>query len=229
MGRRAPRPVTVDREGSPISAADWPDPAVGHRQAGWSHRRPPGRAVQQPFGVFDALLRISVNRSRESFSLNSKRAYAQNQEGRESNSWPDRKRRPRIADLPGATVFEPAGVPARSLVEIVLTVDEFEALRLADYEGLYQKQAAERMGISRPTFGRIVEAARREVCVVLVEGGVLRIEGGVVAMPRIRSLTLRRVRSCLGPALRDWPPRTGARPAAHPDFFQTDVTDMGFP
>jgi uncharacterized protein len=70
------------------------------------------------------------------------------------------KRCRRIADLPGATLFKPAGVPARSLVEIVLTVDEFEALRLADYEGLYREQAAQRMGISRPTFGPIVKAAR---------------------------------------------------------------------
>ena len=46
------------------------------------------------------------------------------------------KRCRRIADLPGHTLFKPAGVPARSLVEIVLTVDEFEALRLADHEGL---------------------------------------------------------------------------------------------
>ena len=47
---------------------------------------------------------------------------------------PERCRR--IADLPGHTLFKPTGVPARSLVEIVLTVDEFEALRLADHEGL---------------------------------------------------------------------------------------------
>ncbi len=100
------------------------------------------------------------------------------------------KRRKKWCVSPEKVVRKPwAGVPARSLVEIVLTVDEFEALRLADYEGLYQKQAAERMGISRPTFGRIVEAARRKVARALVEGGVLRIEGGVVAMPRIRSFT----------------------------------------
>ena len=74
------------------------------------------------------------------------------------------KRRKKWCVSPEKVVRKPwAGVPARSLVEIVLTVDEFEALRLADYEGLYQKQAAERMGISRPTFGRIVEAARRKV------------------------------------------------------------------
>lgn len=60
--------------------------------------------------------------------------------------------------------------------------DEFEALRLADYEGLYQEQAAERMGVSRQTFGRIVEAARRKVAEALVKGLALRIGGGQVEM-----------------------------------------------
>lgn len=116
------------------------------------------------------------------------------------------KRCRRIADLPGVTVFEPAGVPARSLVEIVLTVDEFEALRLADYEGLYQKQAAERMGISRPTFGRIVEAARRKVAQGAGRGRCSEDRGGRGRNAPDPVVYLRRVRSCLGPALRDWPP-----------------------
>ncbi len=63
---------------------------------------------------------------------------------------------------------------------MTLTLDEFEAIRLADGEGLYQEEAAERMGVSRATFGRIVEAARRKVAQVLVEGKALRIEGGRV-------------------------------------------------
>lgn len=63
---------------------------------------------------------------------------------------------------------------------MTLTLDEFEAIRLTDREGLYQEQAAERMGVSRATFGRIVEAARRKIAEVLVEGKALRIEGGPV-------------------------------------------------
>jgi predicted DNA-binding protein (UPF0251 family) len=66
-------------------------------------------------------------------------------------------------------------------VEVVaITLDEFEALRLADLEGLYQEQAAAQMGVSRPTFSRIVDAARRKVADALVHGKVLRIEGGAV-------------------------------------------------
>ena len=58
-------------------------------------------------------------------------------------------------------VFKPAGVPARELEEVTLGLDGAEALRLADLEGLYHDAAALRMGVSRQTFGRIVEAARR--------------------------------------------------------------------
>lgn len=61
-----------------------------------------------------------------------------------------------------------------------MSLDEFEALRLADLEGLYQEQAAEQMGVSRATFGRIVVAARHKVAQTLVHGRALRIEGGPV-------------------------------------------------
>lgn len=61
---------------------------------------------------------------------------------------------------------------------LALTLDEFEALRLADLEGLYHETAAERMKVSRPTFGRIVKSARNKVARMLVEGAALRIEPG---------------------------------------------------
>jgi DNA-directed RNA polymerase subunit RPC12/RpoP len=70
---------------------------------------------------------------------------------------------------------------------VVLRVDELEALRLADKEGMYQEQAAEQMKISRPTFGRIVETARRKVAEALVEGKALRIEGGNFVMAEMRT------------------------------------------
>lgn len=93
----------------------------------------------------------------------------------------------RIGLLPPNSVFKPAGSPGLKLDEVILSVDEFEAVRLADYEGLYQEQAASRMGVSRQTFGRIVETARRKVAQALVEGMVLRIEGGVVEMAEQRT------------------------------------------
>ena len=67
------------------------------------------------------------------------------------------------------------------LEEVALSLDELEALRLADLEGLYQDEAAERMGVSRPTFARIVETSRRKVAEALVHGRALRIAGGPVA------------------------------------------------
>jgi len=83
-------------------------------------------------------------------------------------------------------LFKPAGIPASSLEEVVLALDELEALRLADLEGQYQEEAAQKMNISRQTFGRIIETARHKVAEALIHGKVLRIEGGVVAMPQMR-------------------------------------------
>jgi predicted DNA-binding protein (UPF0251 family) len=87
----------------------------------------------------------------------------------------------RVAEPPRCAYFKPAGIPMSRLEEVALSVDEFEALRLADLEGLYQDEAARRMGVSRPTFARIVEASRRKVAEALVHGRALRIAGGPVA------------------------------------------------
>ena len=86
----------------------------------------------------------------------------------------------RVAQLPEATYFKPRGAPLRNLEQVSLTVDELEALRLADLEGLYQEEAAGRMNVSRQTFGRIVEAARKKVADALVNGKALSIEGGPI-------------------------------------------------
>lgn len=86
----------------------------------------------------------------------------------------------RIAGRPAASIFKPIGIPVRALEEVVMTLDEFEAVRLADLEGLYQEEAAEQMGVSRPTFSRIVDTAHRKMADALVHGKALRIEGGPV-------------------------------------------------
>jgi len=81
--------------------------------------------------------------------------------------------------------FKPVGRPARDLEVETLRVDELEALRLADLEGLYQEAAAERMGVSRPTFARILTRARSIVARALVEERLLLIgDGPVVAGPQ---------------------------------------------
>ena len=74
--------------------------------------------------------------------------------------------------------FKPRGVPLMELGEVTLAFEELEALRLAHQEGLYQQDAAERMGVSRATFGRVLDAAHRKVTQALVGGLALRIEGG---------------------------------------------------
>jgi uncharacterized protein len=86
----------------------------------------------------------------------------------------------RVEGRPTASVFKPAGIPTRELVEVVMALDEFEAIRLADLEGLYHAEAAARMQVSRPTFSRIIETAHRKIAEALVYGRVLKIEGGPV-------------------------------------------------
>jgi predicted DNA-binding protein (UPF0251 family) len=74
--------------------------------------------------------------------------------------------------------FKPQGIPMFQLEQVVVGVDEYEALRLVDLEGLQQQEAAERMKISRATCARILEDAHRKVADALTTGKAIRIEGG---------------------------------------------------
>jgi len=87
-----------------------------------------------------------------------------------------------VNGYPAATIFKPAGIPKIDLDEVVLTLDEFEAVRLVDHQGLYQEEAAARMNVSRQTLGRIVESARKKIAGALVGGRAIRIEGGAVEL-----------------------------------------------
>lgn len=87
-----------------------------------------------------------------------------------------------IETAPPCVVYKPAGIPARELAWYELALDEYEALRLCDALGLDQAVAAQCMGISRPTLGRILERGRRKVASVLVEGRALLIQGGPVEL-----------------------------------------------
>jgi len=86
----------------------------------------------------------------------------------------------RVAQLPQANYYKPRGIPLSVLEEVTLTVDEFEAIRLTDLEGLYQADAAEKMSVSRQTLGRILESAHRKIADALVHGKALLIKGGPV-------------------------------------------------
>ncbi len=74
--------------------------------------------------------------------------------------------------------FKPFGIPIRDLEPVVLLFEEYEALRLVDHLGLPHHKAARRMKVSRPTFTRICDKARRTLATALVEGKALFIEGG---------------------------------------------------
>jgi len=89
----------------------------------------------------------------------------------------------RLVDcFPRCRYYKPAGIPLRMLEENILTMDELEAIRLCDAEGLYQDAAAEKMGVSRQTLGRIVESGRKKLADALVNGKAIRLEGGNVAL-----------------------------------------------
>jgi uncharacterized protein len=77
---------------------------------------------------------------------------------------------------PNSSYFKPKGIPLLLLEEVCLSLDELEALRLADYEGLYHQEAAARMEVSRQTLGRILNQARRKVAEALIQGKALKIE-----------------------------------------------------
>lgn len=87
-----------------------------------------------------------------------------------------------ISSAPGTTWFKPAGIPLRTLEELTLHLDEYEAIRLADLHGLYHEDAANQMGISRQTFGRLIAESRRKIADALVNGKAIRIEGGNVTL-----------------------------------------------
>jgi len=106
------------------------------------------------------------------------------------------KRLRRLSFSPPAHSFLPAGEEGQPAQKqsIILTMDEFEALRLADLECHSQEGASKKMGISRPTFGRIVESGRSKVAKALVYGYRLEISGGAFMFGRGRHLQCPRCR-----------------------------------
>jgi len=92
----------------------------------------------------------------------------------------------RVAFLPAITYFKPTGVPMRVLEEVVLSMEEIEAIRLKDFEGLEQAEAAERMNISRPTFQRMLTSTRQKIADALYNGKAIKIAGGNYEMSPLR-------------------------------------------
>ena len=86
----------------------------------------------------------------------------------------------KVGITPNVVYFKPRGIPLCSLEEICLNLDEVEAMRLADFEGMYQEDAAKQMNISRQTFGNIINSAHKKVADALINGKALQIKGGSV-------------------------------------------------
>ncbi|MDK2820958.1 MAG: hypothetical protein PWP31_923 [Clostridia bacterium] len=84
----------------------------------------------------------------------------------------------RVEFMPGVNYFKPAGVPLVQLEEVNLAIEELEAVRLKDIEGLEQEECANRMGVSRPTFFRILNSARYKIADALISGKAISISGG---------------------------------------------------
>ncbi len=86
----------------------------------------------------------------------------------------------KVGYMPENLAFKPAGIAMEDLETVILNIDEFETVRLADYEELYFEEAAERMGVSRQTFGNILKSAHKKIADALINGKTLKIEGGDV-------------------------------------------------
>jgi len=91
---------------------------------------------------------------------------------------------------PDVSYFKPRGIPMIDLEEVVLTVDEREAVRLADLQGFSHEDAGKEMGVSRATFGRIVKRARKIIADALIHGKAIRVEGGNFRMVQERRIFL---------------------------------------
>lgn len=91
-----------------------------------------------------------------------------------------------VLQPPSVVYYKPQGIPLFQLEQVILGVDEYEAVRLVDYEGLQQKEAAERMKVSRATCSRILESAHHKIAEALTAGKAIRIEGGNFVLGRNR-------------------------------------------
>jgi len=84
----------------------------------------------------------------------------------------------KVSYVPSIDYFKPAGVPLVNLQEVHLLVEEAEAIRLKDLEGLEQEDCALKMNVSRSTFSRILDSARHKIADALLNGKAIRIGGG---------------------------------------------------
>ena len=83
-----------------------------------------------------------------------------------------------VKEPPIFNEFKPIGVAGRDLTKLFMSIDEYEAMRLSDQLGYSHLEASEEMGISRSTFSRLIEVARKKTADFIIQGKILAIEGG---------------------------------------------------
>ena len=106
----------------------------------------------------------------------------------------------KVCQMPTTKEFQPIG-DTSCKASVILTVDEYEAIRLIDREGFSQEQCGEYMRIARTTVQQIYAAARKKLADALVEGLPLRIEGGFYTLQRKqRSLRVQKLLSAKNPS-----------------------------
>jgi len=91
---------------------------------------------------------------------------------------PNRKKLRKVNLPPTIEGFKPIGIPMRNIEHLPLLFEEYEAIRLVDYENLTHEEASKVMNVSRPTFTRIYDKARKTIARAFVEGKAIIIEGG---------------------------------------------------
>jgi predicted DNA-binding protein (UPF0251 family) len=85
-------------------------------------------------------------------------------------------KRRRVRGNPNSNYFKPAGIPLKTLEETELTLPEFEAIRLVDFEEVSQEQASKQMQISQPTLSRILTSARKKIAESIIKGKAIKIQ-----------------------------------------------------
>jgi uncharacterized protein len=91
---------------------------------------------------------------------------------------PKPKKERTVLHPPSVVFFKPQGIPMVQLEKVILNVDEYEAIRLVDYDGLDQEEASKKLGVSRPTCARIMEGAHKKIAEAITQGKAIQIEGG---------------------------------------------------
>ena len=94
----------------------------------------------------------------------------------QKNKMPRPCKRRRVRGRPNSNLFKPAGIPFSQLEEIELSLGEFEAIRLIDFEKISQEMAGKKMQISQPTLSRNLQSAREKIAEAIIKGKAIKIE-----------------------------------------------------